>query len=116
MTSAHCNILMAPIIIHEIIQETARVKNKINSPGEDGLGHAYLHQLLRYPPLQELVLKVYNQILNSNKFPKSWQEVRVRLLAKKGDLTNLKNWQPISLVNCDAKIYTRITKDVVDTQ
>ncbi|EIE78298.1 hypothetical protein RO3G_03002 [Rhizopus delemar RA 99-880] len=55
--SDHCDILMAPITIDEIIQETARVKNKISSPGEDGLGYAFLYQLFRYPPLQELVLK-----------------------------------------------------------
>ncbi|KAG0776426.1 hypothetical protein G6F21_013654 [Rhizopus arrhizus] len=48
---------MAPITIDEIIQETARVKNKISSPGEDGLGYVFLYQLFRYPPLQELVLK-----------------------------------------------------------
>ncbi|CEP12746.1 hypothetical protein [Parasitella parasitica] len=27
---------------------------------------------------------------------------------KKGDLTSLKNWRPISLINCDAKVFTRI--------
>ncbi|KAG1022295.1 hypothetical protein G6F43_014250 [Rhizopus delemar] len=59
VTSDHCDILMAPITIDEIIQETARVKNKISSPGEDGLGYAFLYQLFRYPPLQELVLKNY---------------------------------------------------------
>ncbi|KAG1040161.1 hypothetical protein G6F43_012343 [Rhizopus delemar] len=67
---------MAPITIDEIIQETARVKNKISSPGEDGLGYAFLYQLFRYPPLQELVLKVYNQAHNSSIFPHSCQELR----------------------------------------
>ncbi|KAG1078817.1 hypothetical protein G6F42_024070 [Rhizopus arrhizus] len=59
VTSAHCDVLMAPITIDEIIQETARVQNKISSPGEDGLGYAFLYQLFRYPPLQELGLKNY---------------------------------------------------------
>ncbi|EIE77441.1 hypothetical protein RO3G_02145 [Rhizopus delemar RA 99-880] len=104
VTSDYCDILMAPITIDEIIQETARVKNKISSPGEDGLGYAFLYQLFRYPPLQKLVLKVCNQAHNSSIFPHSWQELRVRLLAKKGDLTNVENWRPISLINCDAKI------------
>ncbi|KAG0806282.1 hypothetical protein G6F17_011128 [Rhizopus arrhizus] len=108
VTSAHCDVLMAPNTIDEIIQETARVQNKISSPRKDGLGYAFLYQLFRYPPLQELVLKVYNQAHNTSIFPHSWQELRVRLLAKKGDLTNLKNWRPISLINCDAKIYTKV--------
>ncbi|KAG1042538.1 hypothetical protein G6F43_011881 [Rhizopus delemar] len=108
LTTADNEILLAPITIDEIIQETARVETKISSPGEDGLGYAFLYQLFRYPPLQDLILKVYNQALSSRRFPASWQELRVRLLAKKGDLTNLKNWRPISSINCDAKIYTRI--------
>ncbi|KAG1058193.1 hypothetical protein G6F43_000017 [Rhizopus delemar] len=49
VTSDYCDILMAPITIDEIIQETTRVKNKISSPGEDGLGYAFLYQLFRYP-------------------------------------------------------------------
>jgi len=30
------------------------------------------------------------------------------LLPKKGDLSNLKNWRPISLINTDAKVFTRL--------
>ncbi|KAG0930594.1 hypothetical protein G6F32_011943 [Rhizopus arrhizus] len=108
LTTDDCATLMEPITIAEIIRETARVVNKVSSPGADGLGYAFLHQLFRYPPLQELVLSVYNQALLSHKFPSSWQDIRVRLLSKKGDLTSLKNWRPISLINCDAKIFTRI--------
>ncbi|KAG1609334.1 hypothetical protein G6F45_013439 [Rhizopus arrhizus] len=75
-TSDHCDILMVPITIDENITETACVKNKISSPEEDGLGYAFLYQLFRYPPLQELVLKIYNQAHNSSIFPHSWQELR----------------------------------------
>lgn len=108
LTTADNDILLALITIDEIIQETARVENKVSSPGEAGLGYAFLYQLFRYPPLQDLILKVYNQALRSRRFPASWQELRVRLLAKKGNLANLKSWRPISLVNCDAKIYMHI--------
>ncbi|KAG1125721.1 hypothetical protein G6F37_013524 [Rhizopus arrhizus] len=30
------------------------------------------------------------------------------LLPKKGDLTSLKNWRPISLINTDPKVFTRL--------
>jgi hypothetical protein len=30
------------------------------------------------------------------------------LLPKKGDLRDLRNWRPISLINCDAKVFTRL--------
>lgn len=35
-------------------------------------------------------------------------ETCITLLPKKGDLTSLKNWRPISLINTDAKIFTRL--------
>ncbi|KAG1139313.1 hypothetical protein G6F37_009854 [Rhizopus arrhizus] len=94
VTSAHCDVLMAPITIDEIIQETARVQNKISGPGEDGLGYAFLYQLLRYPPLQELVLKVYNQAHNSSIFPHSWQGLRSSQLTIAAG--NTISYQPMS--------------------
>ncbi|KAG1544709.1 hypothetical protein G6F49_011006 [Rhizopus delemar] len=95
VTSDYCDILMAPIIINEIIQETARLKNKISSSGEDGLGYAFLYQLFHYPPLQELVLKVYNQAHNSSIFPHSWQQLR-------------DNRQEITLLLDQEKAYDRV--------
>ncbi|KAG0789707.1 hypothetical protein G6F16_008397 [Rhizopus arrhizus] len=89
LTTDDCAALMEPITIAEIIRETARVVNKVSSPGADGLGYAFLHQLFRYPSLQELVLSVYNQALLPHQFPSSWQDILVRLFSKKGDLTSL---------------------------
>jgi hypothetical protein len=108
LTEADCAALSSPITLDEILSETRKVVNKVSSPGADGLGYAYLDQLYRYPPLQNIILDVYNDALSYHQFPNSWQEIRVRLLSKKGDLTSLKNWRPISLINCDAKIFTRI--------
>ncbi|KAG0739956.1 hypothetical protein G6F23_008599 [Rhizopus arrhizus] len=56
--------------------------------------------------LRDLVngTKIYNTALAAGSFPSSWQDLRVRLLPKKGDLSTLKNWRPISLINCDCVI------------
>lgn len=50
---------------------------------------------------------MFNQALQSQVFPKLWQGFKVRLLGKKSNPTSLRNWRPISLINCDARIYTR---------
>ncbi|OBZ81448.1 Transposon TX1 uncharacterized protein, partial [Choanephora cucurbitarum] len=100
--------LLAPITIDDIIAVTAKVVSKQSSPGSDGFGYAYLYHLYRFPPLQHLVIQVYNDALLRCLFPTSWRDVRVQLLPKKGDLTLLRNWRPISLINCDAKIFPRI--------
>ncbi|KAG1136317.1 hypothetical protein G6F37_012049 [Rhizopus arrhizus] len=60
------------------------------------------------PILQPLILEVYNNAITTDSAPASWKDIRVRLLPKKGDLTDLRNWRPISLINCDAKILSRV--------
>ncbi|KAG1049853.1 hypothetical protein G6F43_007845 [Rhizopus delemar] len=99
--------LTEPISIEDLIEQASRNGNKISSPGFDGLGYPFLLHLFRHPRLQELSVHVYNQAMQGV-FPSTWQDLRVRLLPKKGDLSTLKNWRPISLINCDAKIFTRI--------
>ncbi|KAG1139332.1 hypothetical protein G6F37_011272 [Rhizopus arrhizus] len=88
--------LISPITIEEIIEQSKKLSL-----------------------LKDLIIKVYNMALTAGSFPSSWQDLRVRLLPKKGDLSTLKNWRPISLINCDAKIYTRIInqrmRSVMDT-
>ena len=56
------------------------------------------------------VLKaVFNQILDTGSLPNSWCKNLIILILKKAtNLKDLNNWQPISLVNCDAKIFMKI--------
>ncbi|KAG1140783.1 hypothetical protein G6F37_009190 [Rhizopus arrhizus] len=100
--------LISPIIIDDILYQSKKVLAKQSSPGADGLGYAFIHLIYCFKPLQKLVVKLYNAALSTGTFPSSWQGIRVRLLPKKGDLSSLRNWRPISLINCDAKIYTRV--------
>ncbi|KAG0978525.1 hypothetical protein G6F29_009263 [Rhizopus arrhizus] len=108
LSSDDRKFLLTPITLDDILYETKRVASKQSSPGSDGLGYCFLHLLFAFAPLQPLLLTIYNQALQDGVSPQSWHDIRVRLLPKKGDLTSLKNWRPISLINCDAKIFTRI--------
>lgn len=40
-------------------------------------------------------------------FPPSWTKIKLILLHKKVDAANL-NWRPLSMINADAKIFTKI--------
>ncbi|KAG1445361.1 hypothetical protein G6F55_011991 [Rhizopus delemar] len=111
--------LISPITTEEIIEQSKKVIRRQSSPGSDGLGYVFMHLIYQFSPLKDLIIKVYNMALTAGSFPSSWQDLRVRLLPKKGDLSTLKNWRSISLINCDAKIYTRIInqrmRSVMDT-
>ncbi|KAG0739794.1 hypothetical protein G6F16_011736 [Rhizopus arrhizus] len=93
---------------YEMIIKMTKRCPKQSSPGSDSLGYTYLNLLYNLPCLETLVWQIYDDALNKGIFPPSWKEIRIRLLPKKGDLTDLKNWRPIALINCDAKIFSRL--------
>src|SRR6202034_4303632 len=77
------------------------------SPGLDGIPfEAYRHMVV-HKETAVLLLDILNQALMS-RFPKSWTKTRLILLYKKGDASNLANWRPLSLINSDAKIFTKL--------
>ncbi|KAI8060881.1 hypothetical protein BC940DRAFT_227203, partial [Gongronella butleri] len=102
--------LIKDITLDELLDEalSSAKRSKESSPGSDGLGYTYLRLLFSFTHIQPLLIQIYNDALSHSLYPISWRDVRVRLLPKKGDLTQLKNWRPIALTNCDAKIFTRI--------
>jgi hypothetical protein len=97
---------MLPIDTEELIEQATRT-TKTSSLGSDGLSYPYLNFLFNLSPIKDLMKLVYNEALKGQ-FPDSWKDIRVRLLPKKGDLSSLKNHRPISLINCDAKVFTRL--------
>jgi hypothetical protein len=99
--------LTSPFTRIELIEGTARCPRK-SSPGTDGLPYEMLTLLLDHHETALLAVKVYNAALSEGIFPASWLTTCMCLLPKKGDLSLLKNWRPISLINTDAKTFTRL--------
>ena len=103
----HQTKLTAPISFQMLLEQTSRAPNP-SSPGPDGLTYGLLHFVFQIPEYQTLITTVYNEALDKGIFPSTWHDAIICLLPKKGDLTLLQNHRPISLTNCDAKIFTRI--------
>jgi hypothetical protein len=49
--------------------------------------------------------------IQNNRLPASFSTAYCKLIYKKGDPSNLENWRPISLINCDAKVFTKMIAD-----
>jgi Reverse transcriptase (RNA-dependent DNA polymerase)/zinc-binding in reverse transcriptase/Endonuclease/Exonuclease/phosphatase family len=81
---------------------------KRRSPGKDGLPFEIYPQLLAHPEIRDLFLDVVNEALEQGVFPDTWHETIMILLFKKGDASNLANWRPLSLINSDAKLFTKL--------
>ncbi|KAG2198156.1 hypothetical protein INT46_000593 [Mucor plumbeus] len=77
-------------------------------PGLDGLPFE-LYQYLAgsCSDFLDLLVDVLSDAFNGV-FPPSWQQTRMVLLFKKDDPQLLVNWRPLSLINSDAKLFTKL--------
>ncbi|KAG0933735.1 hypothetical protein G6F32_010970 [Rhizopus arrhizus] len=78
------------------------------SPGMDGIPfEVYKHLASNSKPFLDLFHRIVLDAFQGI-FPPSWQQTRMVLLFKKGDPQLLSNWRPLSLINTDAKIFTKL--------
>jgi len=102
-------LLTRQITGEEIMQVIKKLPNN-KSPGCDGLSYEF------YKEMSETVVvvleKVFNKVLRDGKMPVTWHKSLVTLIPKKSEnLEEVQNWRPISMVNCDAKIFMKILAD-----
>uniref|UniRef100_A0A670HWB0 Reverse transcriptase domain-containing protein n=1 Tax=Podarcis muralis TaxID=64176 RepID=A0A670HWB0_PODMU len=98
--------LNAPICkeeVEEVIKELKRGK----APGPDGFTSSYYKEMK--DTLMVPLIKVMNNILKEKDIPGTWKEAFITITPKQdSDLTQIKNYRPISLLNADYKIFTGI--------
>lgn len=90
------------------IEETTRHLASGKAPGKDGIPYEMYRILFTIPWITELFIKLANSALQRGNIPRSWKETVMILLFKKGESDRLGNWRPLSLINADAKIFTKI--------
>ena len=88
----------------ELILETFS-SNK--APGNDGIPIEFYGKL--WPLISEPFIKCVNECFEKGEMSFSQKQAVITLVEKKGkDRTLLENWRPISLVNVDAKIMSKV--------
>jgi len=79
---------------------------KESSPGPDGIPYMAYKKLWNIAG--PIILEAWKYSLTVGKMPPSHLESIITLLPKEGkDKKDVKNWRPITLSNCDAKIITK---------
>ena len=76
------------------------------SPGEDGIPKEFYEFFI--DELKDILCELLNNIRLNGEIPESQKNAIVKLLFKKGDHRELKNWRPVSLLNTDYKILSKI--------
>ena len=77
-----------------------------SSPGPDGIPYSLIKFTWKY--FGPLLIDSWHYALETGQLSISHESSYLKLLPKEGkDLTQLKNWRPITLSNCDFKIITK---------
>ncbi len=87
------------------ITAVKEIKNK-KCPGENGVPIEAIK--LGGDALLQTVTKLFNKCLELEKVPKAWENAVITLLHKKGDITKLENYRPISLLATLYKLFMKI--------
>jgi hypothetical protein len=99
------NELEQELNINEFDKAVEISKNN-TAPGIDSISNRFIKTFWPYfrKPLFDYSKHCYNRGTLTDNF----RSAKIRLIPKKGDLTQLSNWRPISLLNCFYKIISRV--------
>ena len=106
LSAAQNACLSVPITSDELLS-TIKALPPRRAPGPDGIPYEWYQTFAE--PLLPVLLPLFNSILSGGPAPPSWSSTLVSLIPKPDrDLSNIANWRPITLANCDVKIFSRI--------
>ena len=89
----------------EEITNAVKGLNSSKLPGPDGLSAEFYVKF--WDLLGPYLVQVFNSCFLNSKMCDSMKVSHTRVIFKKGDAKNLKNWRPMSLLNVDYKICSK---------
>jgi len=104
LTQGEKDILDLPLTFDEVEKSLTQV-NMRSSPGIDGYSYVFIRKFWHIFGKPFFNCAVY--ALETGDMPKSFLSAQIKLIPKKGDLTKIKNWRPISLLSNFYKILSR---------
>ena len=97
-------IMDADLTLPELL--TALMSCSDSAPGSDGIPYSLYNKL--WTITGPIILSAWNYSCETGVQPESHRESIIVLLPKEGkDLSDINNWRPITLSNCDSKIITK---------
>jgi hypothetical protein len=101
-----------PITLDEL-DKALQDSNFKSAPGIDGINNKFIKiiwDLVRHP-----LLRYIECCFRKGKLTPNFNTACIKLIPKKGDLTLIKNWRPISLLSCYYKIVSRVINQRLGT-
>lgn len=104
--SQHDSDKCEEIITQDEIKDSIKCAQLNRAPGLDGLPIEFYKFF--WEKIKTLFTKMVQHFQQTGQLPNSMKKIVISPIPKPGDRTNLKNWRPIALINCDYKIISRI--------
>jgi hypothetical protein len=94
-----------PLTLEELTQSINNA-NLTSAPGSNGISNKFIKRYWDF--FKNALLKYANYAFENGMLTDSFRTADIKLIPKKGgDLTKIKNWRPISLLNCFYKCISR---------
>jgi hypothetical protein len=104
LTEAERAQLDAPLRVEEL--DVALNKANVKSaPGVDGISYRYIIRF--WDIYRQALFECARESFETGVMPDAFRTASIRLIPKKGDVTHIKNWRPISLLSNFYKIISR---------
>ncbi|KAK0155409.1 Transposon TX1 uncharacterized protein [Merluccius polli] len=97
--------LNRPLLMEELKAALQGMQGR-RAPGMDGLSVEFYKAF--WDIFAEDLLDVFNESLASGSMPMSCRRAVITLLPKKGNLQDIKNWRPVSLLCVDYKLLSKL--------
>src|SRR5438552_2448862 len=97
----------------EVLHAMRQMANN-KAPGEDGI--VIYTMKLGGDVICKHMAKLFNNCLSKRKTPEVWNNAAIILLHKKGDIKDINNYRPISLLSHTSKLFGKVIKNRIEIQ
>jgi hypothetical protein len=104
LTDPEKNLLLTDFSLREM-DESVKEAKAATAGGPDGIGNACIKKI--WPYIRKPLTSFANECIRKGSLTDNFRTASIKLIPKKGDLSKLKNWRPISLLNCLYKVISR---------
>jgi hypothetical protein len=104
LTDPEKNLLLNEFSLREM-DESVKEAKAATAGGPDGIGNACIKKL--WPYIRKPLTSFANECIRRGSLTDNFRTASIKLILKKGDLSKIKNWRPISLLNCLYKVISR---------
>ncbi|XP_078156117.1 uncharacterized protein LOC144551891 [Carex rostrata] len=108
LTADQCLFLQAPFSLEEI-KRVVFACNPSKAPGPDGMSFQFYQSF--WDILKDDLLRIFTAFYNNNLDISKFNLASICLIPKKEDATTVRNFRPISLINCSFKLITKLLAD-----